>query len=87
MKLWKMDLKGNPVCLKPKYRDRLILVSKSLGIYIYINIIFFEKETWFTFQLTASLQKYMSSGSTLWGEVKEVIGRLSVDRRILDLGW
>ncbi|XP_016061919.1 PREDICTED: protein phosphatase 1 regulatory subunit 42 [Miniopterus natalensis] len=30
MKLWKMDLKGNPVCLKPKYRDRLILVSKSL---------------------------------------------------------
>nr|KAF6426738.1 protein phosphatase 1 regulatory subunit 42 [Molossus molossus] len=25
-----MDLKGNPVCLKPKYRDRLILVSKSL---------------------------------------------------------
>ncbi|XP_016008420.2 protein phosphatase 1 regulatory subunit 42 isoform X1 [Rousettus aegyptiacus] len=30
MKLWKMDLNGNPVCLKPKYRDRLILVSKSL---------------------------------------------------------
>ncbi|XP_006860137.1 PREDICTED: protein phosphatase 1 regulatory subunit 42 [Chrysochloris asiatica] len=30
MKLWKMDLSGNPVCLKPKYRDRLILVSKSL---------------------------------------------------------
>ncbi|XP_069322525.1 protein phosphatase 1 regulatory subunit 42 isoform X3 [Eulemur rufifrons] len=31
MKLWKMDLNGNPVCLKPKYRDKLILVSKSLG--------------------------------------------------------
>ncbi|XP_058131589.1 protein phosphatase 1 regulatory subunit 42 [Dasypus novemcinctus] len=30
MKLWKMDLNGNPVCLKPKFRDRLILVSKSL---------------------------------------------------------
>lgn len=30
MKLWKMDLNGNPVCLKPKYRDRLILMSKSL---------------------------------------------------------
>ncbi|XP_008852993.2 protein phosphatase 1 regulatory subunit 42 [Nannospalax galili] len=30
MKLWKLDLNGNPVCLKPKYRDRLILVSKSL---------------------------------------------------------
>ncbi|XP_030741680.1 protein phosphatase 1 regulatory subunit 42 [Echinops telfairi] len=30
MKLWKVDLNGNPVCLRPKYRDRLILVSKSL---------------------------------------------------------
>ncbi|XP_053414619.1 LOW QUALITY PROTEIN: protein phosphatase 1 regulatory subunit 42 [Nycticebus coucang] len=30
IKLWKMDLNGNPVCLKPKYRDRLIVVSKSL---------------------------------------------------------
>ncbi|KAM7319494.1 hypothetical protein ACRRTK_021177 [Alexandromys fortis] len=30
MKLWKMDLNGNPVCLKPKYRDKLILMSKSL---------------------------------------------------------
>ncbi|XP_074211045.1 protein phosphatase 1 regulatory subunit 42 isoform X1 [Camelus bactrianus] len=29
-KLWKMDLNRNPVCLKPKYRDRLILGSKSL---------------------------------------------------------
>ncbi|GAB1284791.1 Protein phosphatase 1 regulatory subunit 42 [Apodemus speciosus] len=33
MKLWKMDLNGNPVCLKPKYRDKLILMSKSLGIF------------------------------------------------------
>ncbi|OBS82491.1 hypothetical protein A6R68_23518 [Neotoma lepida] len=31
MKLCKMDLNGNPVCLKPKYRDKLILMSKSLG--------------------------------------------------------
>uniref|UniRef100_H0X6S2 Protein phosphatase 1 regulatory subunit 42 n=1 Tax=Otolemur garnettii TaxID=30611 RepID=H0X6S2_OTOGA len=30
IKLWKMDLNGNPVCLKPKYRDRLIVVSRSL---------------------------------------------------------
>ncbi|XP_031802176.1 protein phosphatase 1 regulatory subunit 42 isoform X6 [Sarcophilus harrisii] len=30
-KLWKMDLNGNPVCLKPKYRDRLIVMSNSLG--------------------------------------------------------
>ncbi|XP_048638930.1 protein phosphatase 1 regulatory subunit 42 isoform X2 [Marmota marmota marmota] len=31
VKLCKMDLNGNPVCIKPKYRDRIILVSKSLG--------------------------------------------------------
>ncbi|XP_055968755.1 protein phosphatase 1 regulatory subunit 42 [Sorex fumeus] len=30
VKMWKLDLKGNPVCIKQKYRDRLILVSKSL---------------------------------------------------------
>ncbi|XP_036597259.1 protein phosphatase 1 regulatory subunit 42 isoform X2 [Trichosurus vulpecula] len=29
-KLWKMNLNGNPVCLTPKYRDRLIVISKSL---------------------------------------------------------
>ncbi|XP_007487076.1 protein phosphatase 1 regulatory subunit 42 isoform X1 [Monodelphis domestica] len=29
-KLWKMNLNGNPVCLKPKYRDRLIVMSLSL---------------------------------------------------------
>nr|XP_042126624.1 protein phosphatase 1 regulatory subunit 42 isoform X3 [Peromyscus maniculatus bairdii] len=31
LKLWKLDLNGNPVCLKPKYRDKVILMSKSLG--------------------------------------------------------
>ncbi|XP_006880593.1 PREDICTED: protein phosphatase 1 regulatory subunit 42 [Elephantulus edwardii] len=30
MKLWKMDLNGNPVCLKIKYRDKVILASESL---------------------------------------------------------
>nr|XP_042126623.1 protein phosphatase 1 regulatory subunit 42 isoform X2 [Peromyscus maniculatus bairdii] len=30
LKLWKLDLNGNPVCLKPKYRDKVILMSKSL---------------------------------------------------------
>ncbi|XP_044862302.1 protein phosphatase 1 regulatory subunit 42 isoform X3 [Mauremys mutica] len=29
-KLCRMDLKGNPVCRKPKYRDRLIIQSKTL---------------------------------------------------------
>ncbi|XP_074841849.1 protein phosphatase 1 regulatory subunit 42 [Carettochelys insculpta] len=29
-KLRRMDLKGNPVCRKPKYRDRLIIQSKTL---------------------------------------------------------
>ncbi|KAM5280874.1 LOW QUALITY PROTEIN: protein phosphatase 1 regulatory subunit 42 [Ctenodactylus gundi] len=30
MKLSKMELNGNPVCLQPKYRDKVILASKSL---------------------------------------------------------
>ncbi|XP_034285805.1 protein phosphatase 1 regulatory subunit 42 isoform X3 [Pantherophis guttatus] len=29
-KLYKMELNGNPVCHKPKYRDKVILQSKSL---------------------------------------------------------
>lgn len=29
--LHRMDLRGNPVCHKPKYRDRLIIVCKMLG--------------------------------------------------------
>ncbi|EMP29803.1 Leucine-rich repeat-containing protein 67 [Chelonia mydas] len=31
-KLCRMDLKGNPVCRKPKYRDRLIIQSKTLAL-------------------------------------------------------
>ncbi|MBN3309676.1 PPR42 phosphatase, partial [Amia calva] len=32
--LWRMDLTGNPVCHKHKYRDRLITVCKTLGLVI-----------------------------------------------------
>ncbi|XP_068090917.1 protein phosphatase 1 regulatory subunit 42 isoform X1 [Hyperolius riggenbachi] len=31
-KLWRMDLSGNPVCQTPKYRDKVIVISKTLGI-------------------------------------------------------
>nr|XP_033791031.1 protein phosphatase 1 regulatory subunit 42 isoform X2 [Geotrypetes seraphini] len=31
-KLWKLDLRGNPVCHSTKYRDRLIIISKTLEI-------------------------------------------------------
>ncbi|KAE8598933.1 hypothetical protein XENTR_v10016996 [Xenopus tropicalis] len=31
-KLWRMDLSGNSVCLKPKYRDKVIIISKTLEI-------------------------------------------------------
>nr|DBA24231.1 TPA: hypothetical protein GDO54_011919 [Pyxicephalus adspersus] len=31
-KLWRMDLSGNPICQKPKYRDEVIVISKSLEI-------------------------------------------------------
>ncbi|XP_015208873.2 protein phosphatase 1 regulatory subunit 42 [Lepisosteus oculatus] len=30
--LWRMDLSGNPVCHKTKFRDRLILVCKNLEV-------------------------------------------------------
>ncbi|XP_070709394.1 protein phosphatase 1 regulatory subunit 42 [Pempheris klunzingeri] len=32
LQLLRMDLSGNPVCKKPKYRDRLITVCKSLEV-------------------------------------------------------
>ncbi|XP_056378060.1 protein phosphatase 1 regulatory subunit 42 isoform X2 [Hyla sarda] len=32
--LWRMDLTGNPICLKPKYRDKVIVISKALGKFI-----------------------------------------------------
>ncbi|XP_029447277.1 LOW QUALITY PROTEIN: protein phosphatase 1 regulatory subunit 42 [Rhinatrema bivittatum] len=31
-KLWKLDLRGNPVCQTIKYRDKLIIMSESLEI-------------------------------------------------------
>lgn len=31
-KLWRLDLRGNPVCQTPKYRDKLIVLSKHLEI-------------------------------------------------------
>lgn len=29
--LWRLELMGNPVCHKAKYRDRIIVMSKHLG--------------------------------------------------------
>ncbi|CAJ0966080.1 unnamed protein product, partial [Ranitomeya imitator] len=29
-RLWRMDLTGNPICQKPKYRDKVIIISKAL---------------------------------------------------------
>ncbi|KAG8570708.1 hypothetical protein GDO81_011380 [Engystomops pustulosus] len=31
-RLWRMDLTGNPICQKPKYRDKVIVISKTLEI-------------------------------------------------------
>ncbi|XP_073439987.1 protein phosphatase 1 regulatory subunit 42 isoform X2 [Dendrobates tinctorius] len=30
--LWRMDLTGNPICQKPKYRDKVIIIAKALEI-------------------------------------------------------
>ena len=38
-KLTKLDLTGNPLCLKYKYRDRTITMGRSIGIkLLYTNI-------------------------------------------------
>ena len=29
--LWKLDLEGNPICSKPKYRDRIIVMTEKLA--------------------------------------------------------
>ena len=29
--LWRLELMGNPVCRKAKYRDRIIVMNESLG--------------------------------------------------------
>jgi len=31
--LWRLDLMGNPICHKAKYRDRVIVMAKSLGLF------------------------------------------------------
>lgn len=38
--LLQMDLSGNPVCKKPKYRDRLITVCNSLGEILFIFLLY-----------------------------------------------
>lgn len=30
-RLWRLDLMGNPLCHKAKYRDRVIVMAKNLG--------------------------------------------------------
>ncbi|KAL7984266.1 hypothetical protein Chor_002836 [Crotalus horridus] len=41
-KLYKMELNGNPVCHKPKYRDKVILQSKYLGKIFKLQRLFFH---------------------------------------------
>ena len=31
IRLWRLELLGNPVCNKSKYRDRLIIMASKLG--------------------------------------------------------
>lgn len=30
-RLWRLDLMGNPLCHKAKYRDRVIVMAKNIG--------------------------------------------------------
>ena len=29
--IWRLDLQGNPICMKSKYRDRIIIMAPKLG--------------------------------------------------------
>lgn len=31
--LWRLELMGNPICHKSKYRDRIIIMSPKLGMF------------------------------------------------------
>lgn len=31
-RLWRLDMMGNPLCHKAKYRDRVIVMAKHLGL-------------------------------------------------------
>ncbi|KAG9478880.1 hypothetical protein GDO78_012509 [Eleutherodactylus coqui] len=42
-RLWRMDLTGNPICHTPKYRDKVIVLSKALGTLIH----FYHKKVFY----------------------------------------
>ncbi|XP_020857855.1 protein phosphatase 1 regulatory subunit 42 isoform X3 [Phascolarctos cinereus] len=65
-KLWKMDLNGNPVCLKPKYRDRLILISKSLESLDGKEIKQVERQFLMNWKASKDAKKNMKKKSMLW---------------------
>lgn len=34
-KLWRLELVGNPLCHKSKYKDKIIIMGKNLGVFKY----------------------------------------------------
>ncbi|XP_043832030.1 protein phosphatase 1 regulatory subunit 42 isoform X2 [Dromiciops gliroides] len=65
-KLWKMDLNGNPVCLKPKYRDRLIVISKSLESLDGKEIKQIERQFLMNWKASKDAKKNMKKKSMIW---------------------
>ncbi|XP_074056178.1 protein phosphatase 1 regulatory subunit 42 [Macrotis lagotis] len=65
-KLRKMDLNGNPVCLKPKYRDRLIVISKSLESLDGKEIKQIERQFLLNWKASKDAKKNMKKKSIIW---------------------
>uniref|UniRef100_G3VXI0 Protein phosphatase 1 regulatory subunit 42 n=1 Tax=Sarcophilus harrisii TaxID=9305 RepID=G3VXI0_SARHA len=65
-KLWKMDLNGNPVCLKPKYRDRLIVMSNSLESLDGKEIKQIERQFLMNWKASKDARKNMKKKSVIW---------------------
>ncbi|XP_051826048.1 protein phosphatase 1 regulatory subunit 42 isoform X1 [Antechinus flavipes] len=65
-KLWKMDLSGNPVCLKPKYRDRLIVMSNSLESLDGKEIKQIERQFLMNWKASKDARKNMKKKSVIW---------------------
>ncbi|XP_072460876.1 protein phosphatase 1 regulatory subunit 42 isoform X5 [Notamacropus eugenii] len=65
-KLWKMNLNGNPVCLKPKYRDRLIMISKSLESLDGKEIKQVERQFLINWKASKDAKKNMKKKSAIW---------------------
>ncbi|KAM9436298.1 protein phosphatase 1 regulatory subunit 42 isoform 2-T2 [Clarias gariepinus] len=67
--LHQMDLHGNPVCQKPKYRDRLITACKSLGELDGKEITEVSRQFLIKWKASKDAKKKITDGRNLTGQI------------------